>query len=89
MDIPPEYISIKNYKATLGHKINHSFDPNCRWDIIEHPVFGRIPRIVTIKDIKADEELTCHYMIDMEEAGESENFQWYIRQWEKESEIKW
>ena len=30
MDIPPEFISGKQYKASLAHKINHSFDPNCR-----------------------------------------------------------
>ena len=30
MDIPPEYVSAKRYKASLAHKINHSFDPNCR-----------------------------------------------------------
>ena len=30
MDIPPEYVSLNKYTASLGHKINHSFDPNCR-----------------------------------------------------------
>ena len=41
-----------------------------RWGVIEHPTFGRVPRVVTIKDLKAGQELSCHYMIDMEEAAD-------------------
>jgi len=28
LDIPPEFGSTAKYRATLGHKINHSFEPN-------------------------------------------------------------
>lgn len=84
MDIPPDYVSITRYRATLGHKINHSFDPNCRWGIINHPTFGRIPRVVTIKNIKAGTELSCHYMIDMAEAVADEvHCKWYVDLWEE------
>ena len=31
MDLPPEYQSLDCYSATLAHKINHSFLPNCRY----------------------------------------------------------
>ena len=32
IDVPvPEYKSVKNYQGTLGHKINHSFEPNCKF----------------------------------------------------------
>jgi len=71
MDIPPDYVPAKRYKASLAHKINHSFDPNCRWGVIEHPTFGRVPRVVTIKDLKAGQELSCHYMMDMGECFDS------------------
>ena len=58
MDIPPDFVSLNRYKASLAHKINHSFDPNCRWGVINHPTFGRVPRVVTMKDLKAG-EVTC------------------------------
>jgi len=84
MDIPPEYVSLNRYTASLGHKINHSFDPNCRWGTVEHPTFGRVPRVVTIKDLKAGTELTCHYMIDMEEAVECyDHLKWYVDLWDE------
>lgn len=86
MDLPQEFISTENYRASLGHKINHSFAPNCAWDVVEHPVFGRIPRIVTLRDIEPYEELTCHYKIDMEEAVLHDNLAWYVAQWGKMSQ---
>ena len=30
IDIPPQYTSLENYCATLGHKANHSFSPNAK-----------------------------------------------------------
>ena len=75
MDLPAECIPFSNYRATRGHKINHSFAPNCKWDTVRHPVFGRIPRIVTLKRVDVGEELTCHYMIDMTEADRRRIFQ--------------
>jgi len=83
LDIPPECVSLKNYRASLGHKINHSFQPNCIWDQIIHPTFGRIPSIITLMDLKAGTELTCHYMIDMQEASGIDHLQWYVDLWEK------
>ena len=52
MDIPPRYVNVENYRATLAHKINHSFTPNCGWDTIEHPVFGKIPSVVALADVE-------------------------------------
>ena len=37
VDIPAEYSSIDAYRATLGHKANHSKDPNCKYDVFYHP----------------------------------------------------
>ena len=82
MDILPECVSLEAYNATLGHKINHSFEPNCKWDVVVHPVFGRIPRIVTLMDLEVGTELTCHYMINMEEAANLEDHKWYVDLWE-------
>lgn len=42
MDIPSEYLDLDKYCATLGHKVNHSFHPNCDFSTFEHPRFGRL-----------------------------------------------
>ena len=34
--------SVSAYNATLGHKINHSPDPNVDYGFIDHPRFGKI-----------------------------------------------
>ena len=83
LDIPPECVPLENYRASLGHKINHSFQPNCKWDQMLHPTFGRIPSVITLMDLKAGTELTCHYMIDMQEAAGMACLEWYIDLWDK------
>ena len=83
LDIAPECVSLDNYRASLGHKINHSFQPNCKWDTILHPCFGRIPSVISLMDLKAGTELTCHYMIDMHEASKMDNLQWYVDLWDE------
>jgi histone-lysine N-methyltransferase SETD7 len=40
-----QYQSSADYCASLAHKMNHSFTPNCEWDNAEHPVFGLIPAV--------------------------------------------
>ena len=37
IDVPAEYASTDIYCATLGHKANHSKDPNCKYDVFYHP----------------------------------------------------
>ena len=37
MDIPEEYIDLSVYQATLGHKLNHSFEANCFAWFFDHP----------------------------------------------------
>ena len=50
--IAPEYC------AMLDHKVNHSVEPNAKFDAFEHPQFGLIPSIVTIVDIQQGEEVS-------------------------------
>ena len=64
MDIPDKYVSLDNYRATLGHKMNHSFDSNCFEWFFEHPRFGTIPCEKTKRPVKAGEELTLDYEYD-------------------------
>ena len=75
------------FKSMLG--------PNClsmifRWDTIEHPTFGRVPRVVSLKEIQAGTELSVHYMINMEAAATDENSHcyWYVELWEEFSKCK-
>lgn len=75
-----QYQSYASYQATLAHKLNHSFTPNCTWANADHPCFGFVPSIVTIEEVKAGEELTIHYMMDMEDAPE-----WYMECWDLHS----
>ena len=65
LDIPDNMISTSQYKASLGHKVCHSFRPNCELDNFEHPRFGLIKCIVTLRPIAKDEELTVHYEYDL------------------------
>ncbi len=84
MDLPSGYEDSAYYCASLGHKINHSFYPNCKWSVSRHPVFGRVPAVVTIRSLPMGSELTCHYKIDMQAAAEdSQHMAWYLREWER------
>jgi len=60
------------------------------WGVIEHPTFGRVPRVVTIKDLKAGQELSCHYMMDMGECFDSvsTHCRWYVDLWDEFSKVK-
>ncbi len=65
LDIPEDMTSLDKYQASLGHKVCHSFTPNCEFDNFEHPRFGPIKCIVTIRPIRQGEELTVHYEYDL------------------------
>ena len=68
IDVPPPFASITKYRATLGHKANHSFAPNARYEPYNHPRFGEIKCIRTTRRVRAGEEITVHY--DYNEVGE-------------------
>lgn len=64
MDIPEDCVSLSSYRATLGHKVNHSFVPNCSEWFFDHPRFGVVPCERTVRDVRAGEELTLDYEYD-------------------------
>ena len=35
INIPPEYADTEKYQGTLGHKVNHKFDPNSEYKPVE------------------------------------------------------
>lgn len=61
LDVPKKFSDINNYAASLGHKANHSFQPNCQYDLFVHPRFGEIKCIRTLQEVNCGEELTCCY----------------------------
>ncbi len=74
LNIPRECRSTNVYRATLGHKICHSFQPNAIYSYAYHPRFAKILRsAVSIKDINAGEEITCDYKYSLHKAPK-----WYI-----------
>ena len=64
MDLPGDLVDTENYRATLGHKINHNLDYNCTEWFFQHPRHGLIPCITAIRDISEGEELYLHYGYD-------------------------
>ena len=51
MDIPEEWRGSERYRATLCHKMNHSFQNNCQFSDITHPLYGYLPCTVTTKPV--------------------------------------
>lgn len=64
IDVPENLSDTNIYRASLGHKANHSFTPNCMYDPYNHPRFGLIKSIRTIRNVLAGEELTVAYGYD-------------------------
>lgn len=90
IDVPAQFVPTQSYQASLGHKANHSFTPNCKYDIFDHPRFGSIKCIRTIKPVQKDEELTVFYGYEHQgdEEGDKQAPEWYLTQkaqFEKES----
>lgn len=79
IDVPEPYNHVSKYCASLGHKANHSFTPNCTYDMFVHPRFGPIKCIRTLRAVEANEELTVAYGYDHSPPGKSgpEAPEWY------------
>ena len=76
LDIPSQHIPVTNYRATLGHKVCHSFINNSWFSPIWHPRFGQVMSVVASRDIMAGEEIlvSYNYMI-------AKSPQWYKDLW--------
>ena len=65
------------FPATLGHKVNHSFTPNCHFGTFDHPRFGTVPSVVTSQRLERGAELTAYYNYSLSECPA-----WYSDLWE-------
>ena len=63
IDLHPEIgKDVTKYNATLGHKANHSFQPNTELHLFSfHPVLGTTNILVAVADILAGTEVTVDY----------------------------
>ena len=84
-DIPPWKDDLNLYNATLAHKVNNAFWPqkNAEFASIEHPRFGLIPCVKTIKNVRKDDEIFLDYGYDKVNAGDAKTHQWYFDQKDK------
>ena len=86
LNIPKRYWSIRNYNATPGHLVNHSFRKmNAKFDHATHPRFGPIRTIVSTKRIRKGEEILCDYNYSENSAVPI----WYANVYEQEMKRKW
>ena len=68
IDIPEEYVSTRRYRASLAHKTNHSFTPNAKFSLFQHPRFGKIPAVKLTADVSPGEEVTVSYDYSLDDA---------------------
>ena len=62
INVPKDYWNITKYKATLGHKVNHSFiKTNTVYGNAYNPRFGKCICHIATKNIKKYEELWTNY----------------------------
>ncbi len=61
IDIPPEFEPAEKFRGTLGHKVNHKFDPTTRYIQLDSARFGIINAVSTTKAIAKDEEFFVSY----------------------------
>ena len=69
LDLPPELGSdMTKYRATVGHKANHRFEPNAEFFLFSfHPVLGIIMSLSALEDIPQGVEVTVNYGYDLKE----------------------
>lgn len=94
LDILNEHIPISNYRATLGHKVNHSFNNNAWFGHIWHPRFGLIMSVVANRDILAGEEVFVCYNYMIAKAPEWYRLLWFIHlrddlEWTEQKIYSW
>ena len=76
IDFPPSMASLTVYRASLGHKVNHSFLPNSVFGTMFHPRWGRVRTVVTTSLVRAGEEILVDYGYDLVRCPD-----WYRNMW--------
>ena len=62
INLPEPYWDTVKYRASLAHKINHSFVKiKAQFNFASHPRFGWVRSVTAIENIYAGEEIFIHY----------------------------
>ena len=86
MNVLKEHWNITNYRASLGHKCNHSFTmKNARFQSVIHPRFGPIVAVISLKKIKKGEEILVSYGYKPEGTVP----RWYAEEYKQEFKEPW
>ena len=86
MNILQEHWDISNYRATLGHKINHSFmNVNVKFQSVIHPRFGPIVAAISLIPITKGEEILASYGY----SPETNVPRWFAKAYEEEMKMPW
>ncbi|CAB4061253.1 unnamed protein product [Lepeophtheirus salmonis] len=81
MNMPIDCADIKNYVATLGHKVNHHFwNNNIQFGYVKHPLYGHIRSLVSLKYVFRGQELFADYHYPINGEGTPE---WYMEMYNK------
>ena len=68
LDIPERFRGLDTYCASLAHKTNHSFRPGARFCLFDHPRFGDIPAIKSLRPLTAGTEVLVNYQYSFDSA---------------------
>jgi hypothetical protein len=62
LNVPELFWNTTRFRATLGHKVNHSFiKTKTAYKFASHPRFGWIRSVIAIEDIYKGEEIFINY----------------------------
>ena len=67
--------------------MNHSFEPNAHYDAIDHPRFGVIASVVSLKPIKKGEEIFTHYHYPGRLLNTASGLDWYSESYQEGSQV--
>jgi len=81
IDVPPEMgNNVNKYNATLGHKVNHSFQPNSEFVLFSaHPVLGTIMALTALDDMPAMVEVSVNYGYNF--TADPDQPEWFKSAW--------
>ena len=83
INIPEEYWNTTQFRATLGHKLNHSFiKSRAAYNWATHPRYGWIRTVTAIDDIYKGDEIFINYHYPVSAEGRVP--QWYRELYEIE-----